>query len=194
LRVALTAEESEKRMARRRWKWLVIGPIALALLIWGYDRVMTIYWVGSTDLEVEFAITDNAAGSPIADARVEIQQSKGGFYEDRDEKEFVLISDSAGLARRGCPESMCFGTRSGLGFTNTFAVHLPYWQFRIVADGYQPGQWTPLNVQQYIREAQRAGPGKAKLRVPMSLHKSQAFPDGRPSLQSSSFHAAHFAV
>jgi hypothetical protein len=57
------------------------------------------------------------------------------------------------------------------GFTDTFVVHLPYWRFRVVADGYEPGEWTELDVPQYIRQARRAGPRKAKLVVPVSLHK-----------------------
>jgi hypothetical protein len=163
-------------MARGWWKSLVIGGIALPLFVWGCDRVQMMHWVGSTDLEVEFAITDAATGAQIPDARVEIKQAKGGFYEDRDEKEFVLASGSDGLASRGGRESMCFGTRSGLGFTDTFVVHLPYWRFRVVAGGYESGEWTELDVPQYIRQARRAGPGKAKLVVPVSLHKNRAEP------------------
>jgi hypothetical protein len=150
-------------MARRWWKWLVIGLIAVPLFVWGCDRVQMVHWVGSTNLEVEFDTTDAATGSPIPGARVEIQQAKGGFYEDQDEKEFVLVSGGDGLARKECRESMCFGTRSGLGFTHTFVVHLPYWRFRVVADGYEPGAWTEMDVPQYIRQTRRAGPGKAQL-------------------------------
>ena len=161
-------------MARRWWKRLLVVVIAVPLLVWGYDRVQMIHWVGSTDLEVHFAVTDSATGAPIPGARVEIQQAKGGFYEDRDEKDFVLFSGGDGLASRECRESMCFGTGSGLGFTDTFAVHLPYWRFRVIADGYKSGEWTELDVPRYIRKARRAGPRKAKLVVPVALPKRHA--------------------
>jgi hypothetical protein len=105
---------AEARMARRWWKLLLI-VVAVPLLVWGYDGVQMFYWVGSTDLEVEFAVSDAATGGPISGARVEIQQAKGGFYEDRDEKEFALVTNGDGLASRECRDSMCFGTRSGLG-------------------------------------------------------------------------------
>src|SRR5262245_43104795 len=47
-------------------------------------------------LGVEFAITDAAIGTPVPGARVEIHQAEGGFYQDRDEREFALVSGSDG--------------------------------------------------------------------------------------------------
>jgi hypothetical protein len=166
----------EERMARRWWKWLVIGVIVMPLLVWGYDRVQMIMWVGSTDLEVEFAISDAVTGLPIRGARTEIQQDEGGFYEDKDQKKFVLVSNDDGLASKECRNSMCVGTRSGLGFTDTFVVHLPYWRFRVVAENYKPGQWTDLDVPQYIRQVRPAGTRKARLVVLVSLEKGHAEP------------------
>jgi hypothetical protein len=128
-------------MARRRWKRLLIGVIAVPLLVWGCDRVQMIHWVGGTDLEVEFSIADGAAGVPVPGARVEIHQDGGGFYEDQEERELLLVADEDGLARRECRRSMCFGTRSGLGFTDTFAVHLPNWRYRAAADGFETTEW-----------------------------------------------------
>jgi hypothetical protein len=160
------------------WKLLLIALIVVPPLVWGCDRVQMIHWVGRTDLQGEFAITNSATGAPISGARVEIQQSEGGFYEDQDEKEFVLVSGGDGLAGKECRHSMCFGTRSGLGFTDTFGVHLPDWRFRVVAPGYESGKWTELVVPQYSRQARWAGPGKAKLVVPVSLHAERgAAPD-----------------
>lgn len=167
-------------MTRRWCKRLLIGVVAVALFVVGYDRVQRIYWVGSTDLEVEFAINDGATGSPIHGGRVEIQQEKGGFYEDQDEKEIVLVSGDDGRASRECRQSMCFGTQSGLAFTDTFSVHLPYWRFRVVAAGYEPGNWTDLDDLPYIRQVRRAGPGKSKLVVPVTLRQRHAEPDAAP--------------
>jgi hypothetical protein len=72
------------------------------------------------------------------------------------------------------------GTQSGLWFTNTFVVHLPWWRFRVVAEGYEPGEWTVLDVPEHIRQARRAGPRRAKLVVPIALHKRLAEPKAPP--------------
>ncbi|HLJ93851.1 MAG TPA: hypothetical protein VKU02_11750, partial [Gemmataceae bacterium] len=72
----------------RRWRIRpLVAAIALPLLVWGFDRITMIYWVGSTDLEVVFAVTD-ANGHPIPGVRIEVQ-SEGGFYEEQDKQEFV---------------------------------------------------------------------------------------------------------
>src|SRR6516164_5441944 len=140
-------------MARRWRRRLLIAAIALPLLVWGFDRVQRIYWVGSTDLEVAFAVTDAATSSPIPGARIEVQ-SEGGFYEERDKQEFVLVCDVSGVARKVWRKSMCSGKQSGLLFTNTFAVPLPWWRFRVSAPGFQPSEWVDLNAVEYIRQVQ----------------------------------------
>ncbi len=160
-------------MARRWWKWLLLIVCMGPLLIWGYDRMLMIGWVGGTDLEVEFAVTDADSGSPVPGARVEVQ-SEGGFYEERDKREFVLIADASGLARKECRNSMCFGTSSGLLFTDTYVVHLPWWLFRTVAPGYSPSEWVELDVLEYVRQVKRSGHGRDKLVVHVSLHKSRS--------------------
>jgi hypothetical protein len=155
--------------ARRWWKWLLFLGI-IPLLVWGYDRIVMNHWVGFTDLGVEFVVIDAGSEMLIPGARVEVQ-SEGGFYEERDKQEFVLLAD-AGVARKVCRHSMCFGTQSGLLFTDTFAVHLPGWRLRVSADGYQPSAWSDLDELEYRRQAHLAGPGKAKLVVPVSLPRS----------------------
>jgi hypothetical protein len=163
----------------RRWKWLILIVCGVPFLISGFDRLMTIHWVGGTDLDIDFTVTDAATGAPIPGARVQIQ-SEGGFYAEDYKQEFVLVADAGGVASKECRRSMCFGTRSGLGFTDTFVVHLPWWRFRAVAEGYEPCDWVELDVPKYIRQARRAGPGRAKLIVPVSLHKRHADPGAVP--------------
>jgi hypothetical protein len=152
---------------------LLIAVTTLVLLVWGFDRLILSYWVGSTDLEVEFAVTDAATADPLPGARVEVK-SYGGFYSEDFKQEFTLAADAAGLARKECRHSMCFGTSSGLHFTNSIAVHLPFWSYRVVAEGYQPSEWAYLDVLEQRRQVQRAGPGRAMLVVPVSLHKMLA--------------------
>lgn len=98
-------------MRRRWWKWLLAVGL-VPLVVWGCDRMQIAYWVGRTDLEVEFVITDVGTGQPIPGARVEVH-SEGGFYEEQNEQEFVLIADADGVARKECRRSMCFGAQSG---------------------------------------------------------------------------------
>jgi hypothetical protein len=162
-------------------KWLLlIAFIAGPLVIWAYDRFEMMHWVGYTDLEVEFAITDAATGGPIPGARVEVQ-SDGGFFEEQDKREFTLIADTVGVARKECRQSMCFGSRSGLGLTtDTFGVHLPWWRFRAVAGGYEPSECTELGVPQHLGQVQRPGAGRAKLVVPVLLARREAEPAARP--------------
>lgn len=154
-----------------RWEWLVAGLIAAVLLLLTLPAVQMVTWVGHTDLAVEFAVNDAATGGPIPKAAVEIH-SEGGFYEEREPQDFKLVAGPDGHVSCLCRNSMCFG-RSGL-FSDTFAVHLPWWRFRVVVDGYEPGEWTELDVPEYFRQARRAGSGKAKLVVPVTLHKKQA--------------------
>jgi hypothetical protein len=151
----------------------------LPLLVWGCDRLSTFYWVGRTDLEVEFAVTDAATGGPVPGARVEVQ-SEGGFYEERDRREFALAADADGVARKECRRSMCFGERSGLGFTDTFMVHLPWWRYRGVAEGYDPTEWAHLAVPEQLGRVRRTGPDKARLVVPVSLQRRRAEPGAAP--------------
>jgi hypothetical protein len=160
-------------MARRSLKWLLIVLFVVPLLVWGCDRLQTIYWVGSTDLEVKFAIINADTGDPIPGARVEVH-SEGGFYEERGKQEFDLVADASGVARKECRKSMCFGARSGLGFTDTFAVHLPWWRYRVSAEGFEPSEWAELDAPEFRRRARRVGPGEAILVVPESLHRMHA--------------------
>src|SRR5262245_23622374 len=129
-------------MARHWWKCLLPLPL-VALLALGFDRLQMIAWVGSTDLEVEFAIPETGTGQPVPSASVEVE-SDGGFYEEREPQQFELSADADGVARKECRDSMCFGDQSGLRFTDTFVVHLPWWRFRVSAAGYQPSEWVEL--------------------------------------------------
>ena len=150
-------------------EWIVAGLIAILVVLLVLPATQKkVHWVGSTDLEVEFVVTDTATSEPISNARIEIR-SEGGFYEEREPRDFHLVSEPDGHVSYSCRNSMCFGT-SGL-FTDAFAVHLPWWRFRVVADGYTPTEWVYLDEPNYRRQARRAGRGKAKLVVPVAVHK-----------------------
>src|SRR5262249_17538012 len=152
-------------MRRRWWKWLFV-LVPIPALVWGCDRAGTIHWVGATDLEIEFVVTDGASGQPVAGAQIDVD-SRGGFYDKSAEEQFQLTADADGKARRVCRNAMCFGTRSGLGFTDTFVVHLPWWRFRASAPGFRTGEWQELDVPEYGRQVQRVKPGRSRLLVPV---------------------------
>lgn len=152
----------------RRWEWLVVGLIFAVLLLLLLPTVQGIDWVGSTDLEVEFAVTDATTGGPVPGAATEIH-SEGGFYEERQPRDFRLVAGADGRAGHLCRDSMCVGQDSLL--KHTFAVHLPWWQFRVSAPGYEPTEPANLDVLEYRRAAKRVSPRRSQLVVPVSLHK-----------------------
>ncbi|MDB5308965.1 MAG: hypothetical protein JWO38_3167 [Gemmataceae bacterium] len=162
-------------MTRRWWQGLLLVAGGIPPGVWVYDRIRMMSWVASTDLEVGFVVTEVGSGNALPGARVEVQ-SDGGFYAERDRQEFVLVAAAAGEAGKVCRDSMCFGRRSGLGFTDTYAVHLPFWRFRVVAPGYEPGEWAELDVPAYRRQAREVGPRRARLVVPVAVHKSRSEP------------------
>jgi hypothetical protein len=160
-------------MTRRWWKWLLVVGILVPLLVWGYDRLQMIDWVGRTDLDVEFVVTEAGSSAPVPGARVEVH-SDGGFYEEKDPQEFVLITDADGVARKECRGNMCGGRSSGLGFTDTYAVSRPSWRFRVTAPGYEPCEWAALGEGPYRQQAKETGPGHARLEVAVSLQRNRS--------------------
>ena len=152
---------------------VMILPVVAALLVWGYDRGIKTCWVGGTDLEIEFRIMEAECHAPIAGARVEIE-SEGGFYAERDQKQLTLIADGTGIASSVCHNSMCFGTRSQLGFTDTFSMHLPWWRFKVVAPGYESDEWEYLDSPARRRQVQRPSGGRARLVVEVAMNQAAA--------------------
>jgi hypothetical protein len=129
-------------------------------------------WVGSTDVEVEFAVADAETGQPLPGATVQVRQEPGGFCKDQPAPQFSLVADATGGVKRLSEHCMCFGTR-GLG-KDTFAVHLPLWQFQGSAPGYTPSEWIDLNdFDRFVRKVRRER-GMARLLVTVELRKADA--------------------
>ncbi len=84
----------------------------------------SVKWVGRTDLEVGFMVTDAETGLPISNATIRVRTEAGGFCDDREQRSFTIATDANGLAKHICTNCMCFGSRSA--FENTFVVHLPW--------------------------------------------------------------------
>src|SRR5206468_4296086 len=123
---------------------------------------------GRADLEVVFIVTDAKSARPIKDARIAVR-SEGGFHRERDEKNFELTTDADGIARRICHETMSFGSQSNRKSTDTYSVHLPWWNFQVSAQGYSPGDSIYLDVPVYGRQVEHVSGGQARLVVRIFL-------------------------
>ncbi len=154
-----------------RWKW-IIGIAAAAIVLIGmyWPSVQTIQWTGSCDLEIEFQVADAITGRPVPNAIIRILCG-GGFYrgaqEERD-KQFDLRTDVNGSVRRVCPDSMC-GGRSG-GYRDTWGIHLPWWHYTVVAEGYRESDFTEVDVIENQKRVIRPSKGQpAKLTIAVAL-------------------------
>lgn len=134
-------------------------------------------WVGSTDVEVLFVVTNAVSGEPVSNATVRIRAESGGFCRDRERREFSLLTDSNGRARHTCAECMCSGSRSC--FENTFAVHLPSWWFKAQANGYSDSEEEDLNGPKYLTQVRRGKPF-ATVMIPIELQKRSAEQSHQP--------------
>jgi hypothetical protein len=154
---------------RKPLQWVVGGLIVLLILMIYFVVSIKIHWVGSTDLTVEFITIDADTGQQIAGAKIKIH-SDGGFYKEREPRDFELTTGGDGTAQYQCLNSMCFGTSSML--TNTFAVHLPWWNYIVSAPGYQLSERIYLDTSESARQVKRIGLGVSKLVVPITLHRA----------------------
>ena len=139
-----------------RWKVrLVVLAVALLVVVMCTSGIR---WVGRTDLEIVFVITDADTGAPVPTALAEVQPGDC-FVCDRTTQDFTLKADAAGTAAKVCPDMMSFGTTGGPGCAGTFGTHLPDWRYRVVADGYAATDWTWLRAQDRQRQVRRDGGG-----------------------------------
>ena len=125
-------------------------------------------WVGTTDLEVSFIVTDATTGQPIPNAIVQIRSEAGGFSDDRESRDFMIAADSRGYAKRVCTNCMSFGSRSF--FEDTFGVHLPWWWVSAKAIGYSDSEPEYIDVRENQKEVQR-GKSFATIAIPLRLKK-----------------------
>jgi len=124
---------------RRRWfqfslrtLLIVVTLVAGLLVAWRVTKL--IHWVGKTDLQVSFVVTDAQTGQPIPQATIHIRVEPGGFCDDRGPREFTITTNDKGHAKHLCTNCMSFGS-NGI-FRDTFGIHLPWWWFHTTAAGY----------------------------------------------------------
>jgi len=129
----------------------------------------SIKWVGHTDLEVRFLVTDAETGQPVSNATIQIRAEPGGFCNDPPQLEFAITTDENGHAKQRATSCMCFGSKGT--FENTFALHLPKWSFHVTANGYSATDSTCLDIPANAQQVQRGDPF-ATLSVPIRLRKN----------------------
>lgn len=158
----------------KRWELylIVVGMIAGGVAL--CDRSAMSSWVGQTELEIEFVVTRDGTGEPVEGATIALTLDRDFWYSDERvlgaRRESSLQTDRDGIASCVRPDSMCYGTESGLRCTNTYFVSLPPWHCQASAAGFEPSQ--PVNlVTEYYGRAKRIAPGKAKVVVPICLRK-----------------------
>jgi hypothetical protein len=151
-----------------RYVLIVLGVVAVVAVI--YDRSDIVRWVGSTNLTVEFVVTDSDTGEAIAGT--EILAYPGDGYPN--EIPLRLITDRDGVARWEGKRTSG-GTSSGLRFTDTFSVHLPDWMLVVSAPGYQQPDVSYVNEPggPFRGKAVETGPNHWRLVVPIALRKSE---------------------
>ena len=151
-----------------RVEWVVIGLIAVVLLLLLLPPAgQTIAWVGSTDLEIEFIVLEVMTSDPVPGATIDIH-SEGGLYEEREPRDFALVTGPDGRMTYLCRNCMTCG-RSGPKI-NTFAVSLPMWLYQVSAAGYETTGKIGLESTENHRNVQRGHP-TSKLVLYISLQK-----------------------
>ena len=125
-------------------------------------------WVGSTDVAIQFVVTDAETGVPIPNAVIRVHAETGGFCEECDEREFKVQTDQSGTGTHVCKRCMCYGSESV--FENTFGVHLPEWCYRAKASGYAASDLEFLGTEEHHKSVRRSKPN-ATVTVPVRLSK-----------------------
>src|SRR4051794_32323004 len=113
----------------RRW-WLVLALLsAIEICVRGIDLILTKFWGGYIEFEVEFVITDAQTGMPVQDAKITLR-SESILNGGRTAEEWTFITDGGGSASRSV-QTMFSVTRSGLVFTDAYSAQPPSWHYRV---------------------------------------------------------------
>lgn len=158
---------------RKRTAYRTLLFASAAILVVGLGEFLTLSqtnkWVGHTDIEIRFVITDAETGLPIPNATVHISAEADGFCDDAQQSKFTITSCEDGHANQLATNCMAFGSEGTSG--DTFASHLPQWSFYATATGYSATAPAYLDVPKNARQVQRGDPS-ATLSVPIRLRKT----------------------
>jgi len=157
---------------------LVVGLVAFVAF------GLTVKWVGQTDIELRFVITDAHTGQSIPNATIHVRAEPGGFCDEHPQKTFAITTDENGRATAMAKSCMCFGSKGTL--KDTFGSHLPNWYIDVTAAGYSEAEPTYLDVAENARRVQR-GEAFGTLLVPIRLRSDAAEPSDTPTKRSRPF-------
>ena len=150
-------------MSRRRL--LAIGVAIPAAIVAALIMLTEARWVGSTKLELVFAVCDSQTSRPIEGATIRALPETTSGCCDEPASEFALVTDAGGEARLRCQGCKCSGTKGLL--RDTFGVAGPLWHFRVEAPGYSSTGW--LHTGDYLRDVRRIGGGRSGLTIGIEL-------------------------
>ena len=158
----------QKRNPYKPLLFAVAGIFVVGLVTF-FTFGQTIKWVGRTDLEVRFVITDADTGQPIPNATVHISAKPGGFCDDPSQPEFNITTNQSGHVKHVATNCMCFGSEGT--FEDTFASHLPQWAFHATAVGYVASAPGYLTAHENNNRVQRGEPF-ATISIPIQLQNN----------------------
>jgi hypothetical protein len=127
------------QLAKRSIKpLLLLLAILLVLDVIAIVLCPMVHWVGRTDVDISFIVTNAETGQPIPGASIQVLQGDSSFCKTDQNPPFVLTADENGRATVRAMRCMCFGTSgwNGWRYRNTFGTHMPEWEFQIVKPGY----------------------------------------------------------
>jgi hypothetical protein len=149
------------------WRaFIFVAGIVVAIGLFGSVGTTT-YWVGQTDLQIEFVVTDADTRRPIGGATVHVH-SELGFCLEKDGQDFTMKTDAEGRIIRLYHHCMSGGRESWI--RKTWGVSLPLWMFHATAPGFADGEKIDLRAR-YHRQVRRGDGGPATLVVPIALRK-----------------------
>jgi hypothetical protein len=158
-----------------RWlkpRWLTLLVVGLTLL-WIFLPWQAAYWVGRTDLTVEFRVVDADTDSPLGGATLRFRPETSGFCREKEVGEFTLTTGADGRAVLARTECMCFGRETLWGWNDSYGLHLPPLWFWAEAPGYQESGLSYLDDPPFHRALRRVvGPEADILKVRVPLRKS----------------------
>jgi hypothetical protein len=178
--ILVSADAGGSPLLRRRYFWIPKGFVVtlllaiLSLLPAAYMCLQAAYpeivWLGGTDLEITFVVTDSDTGTPIPGAAVHV------FYahspRDRTNVPFTLTTAANGTVRHWCRGVDCTGRSNPvMPWRNTITAKLPSWVLDATAPGYMDSEPQDLGFSQKVRKPVRRKHGNAAVTIPVTLRK-----------------------
>jgi hypothetical protein len=164
-----------KHATRWTWIWTIVGSLCLAgliliALISAFGTGM--FWIGSTDLEITFRVTDATTGQPIPEAVIDIVGAEWNCCGDCNPP-LKLVTDDQGMVKKMCTQCTCTGYSGWKPFfrwTETFHTRTPSWQFFASSPKHEKTELIWID-ELGIRHTRQRGATFSTMRVDISLRR-----------------------